>query len=157
METMWSFRRTTSEKLSQERPRCRLPQLASTIQRKAMPSTKVSQFVPLPFFSGLTRGVLARSVRRLGMLFPCGLPEGKAVSLLPQGDDFIAGVRLCLCTLQLRQGAGTSVNHKRTHPPFPLCLRLRRSMDPVLSIASPSLAAFSKAMCRRDCKGETVY
>ena len=49
------------------------------------------------------------------MLFPCGLPEDKAVSLLP---DRTTSLLAFVC-------------HKRTHPPFPLC-RLRRSMDPHL-------------------------
>ena len=49
----------------------------------------------------------------LDMLLPCGLPEDKAVF----GDDFIAGVRLCLRILLLRPGEGASVNHKRTHQP----------------------------------------
>ena len=57
---------------------------------------------------------------RLDMLLPCGLPEDKAVSLLP-GNDFIAGVRLCLRILLLRPGEGASVNHKRTHQPS-LCV-----------------------------------
>ena len=40
--------------------------------------------MPLLSLSVITHRVLA-AVRRLGMLLPCGLPEGKAVSLLPWG------------------------------------------------------------------------
>ena len=63
----------------------------------------VGKRVPLPSLSGVTRRVHAASVRRLGMLLPCGLPEGKASVPPALGDDFIAGVRLCHCNRRLRQ------------------------------------------------------
>ena len=34
-------------------------------------------------------------VAHLNMPLPCGLPEGKAASLLPPGDDNVVGVHLC--------------------------------------------------------------
>ena len=35
----------------------------------------------------------------LDMPLPCGLPEGKAASQLPPGNDNVAGVHLCLTSL----------------------------------------------------------
>ena len=63
------------------------------------------------------------------------------------GDDYVVGVHLCHRFLLLRPGEGASANLKRAPPPFPLCLLLRWSLDPVLSIVSPSLAMSPKAMC----------
>ena len=38
-------------------------------------------------------------VAHLDMPLPCGLPEGKAVSLLPPGNDTVVGVHGCLNSL----------------------------------------------------------
>ena len=53
----------------------------------------------------------------LDMPLPCGLPEDKAASLLPPGNDTVAGVHLCLpVTLWLKplsvQGSGSGTPRK---------------------------------------------
>ena len=85
-------------------------------------------------------------VAHLDMSLPCGLPEGKAVPLLPP-DDYVVGLHWCHRFLLLGPGEGASANLKRAPPPFPLSLLLRGPLDPVLSIISPSLAMSPKAMC----------
>ena len=67
------------------------------------PQQMVGKRVPLPSLSGVTRRVHAASVRRLGMLLPCGLPEGKAVSLLHWGTTSLLASVYATAIVRLRQ------------------------------------------------------